>query len=54
MSQEDVKIKKIQELCTWYFRGDCMADSGPWGTYPCYVCVHVLKELKENGDLYKD
>lgn len=54
MSQEDVKIKKIQELCDWYFRGDCMADSGPWGTYPCYVCDYVSKKLKENGDLYKD
>lgn len=54
MSQEDIKIKKIQKLCDWYLRGNCMADSGPWGTYPCYVCDYVLKELKENGNLYKD
>lgn len=48
MMNQNKEIKKIQRLCPWYFKGECMADSGPWGTYPCYVCEYVLKRLKEN------
>ena len=54
MSKEDKEIKKIQKSCGWHLRGECMADSGPWGVYPCYICDYVLKELKKDGSIHKD
>ena len=35
INEEKQRFKEILKLCTWHYKGYCMADSGEWGQVPC-------------------
>lgn len=54
MAQENKKsFEGILKLCTWHYRGYCMADSGDWGQVRCNgdcVWPEQYKKLIEKDD----
>lgn len=54
MAQEDKKsFEDILKLCTWHYRGYCMADSGDWGQIRCNgdcIWPEQYKKLIEKDD----